>query len=173
MAYRCSCTARCRVCVGKDYIRLEFHGTHDETNHAEKGPRNSSTSKSLLSTRRWLLLPTYLLQNYTAICKMRFLKSMWNRICSDRFSSAFVRQEKSLPLGNYLSVEWCPSLLDSLLSGVNPCRSKFICSDTTIQGMSIVLIFTNHTCLAMLAMIHFNVSSPHCALNALHCMETG
>ncbi len=24
------------MCVGIDYIRLEFHGTHDETNHAEE-----------------------------------------------------------------------------------------------------------------------------------------
>ncbi len=35
MAYRCPCTALCRVCIGKDYIRLEFNGTHDETSHAE------------------------------------------------------------------------------------------------------------------------------------------
>jgi hypothetical protein len=40
MAYRCSCTERCRVCVGKDYIRLEFHGTHDETSHAEERSKN-------------------------------------------------------------------------------------------------------------------------------------
>jgi hypothetical protein len=40
MAYHCSCTARCRVCFGKDYIRLEFHGTHDETSHAEERSKN-------------------------------------------------------------------------------------------------------------------------------------
>ncbi len=40
MAYCCSCTARCRVCVWKDYIRLEFHGTHDETSHAEERSKN-------------------------------------------------------------------------------------------------------------------------------------
>ena len=34
MAHRCKCTARCRVCIGKNSIRLEFHGTHDETSHA-------------------------------------------------------------------------------------------------------------------------------------------
>ncbi len=28
---RCQCMARCTFCTGKDYIRLEFHGTHDET----------------------------------------------------------------------------------------------------------------------------------------------
>jgi hypothetical protein len=34
MAYRCNCKAKCRVSVGKTYVRLEFHGTHDETSHA-------------------------------------------------------------------------------------------------------------------------------------------
>ena len=33
--YRCGCPARVRICTGKDYIRLEFHGTHDETSHAK------------------------------------------------------------------------------------------------------------------------------------------
>ena len=34
MNYRCRCPARVRICTGKDYIRLEFHGTHDALSHA-------------------------------------------------------------------------------------------------------------------------------------------
>ena len=31
MDHRCRCTAKVRICTGKIYKRLEFHGTHDET----------------------------------------------------------------------------------------------------------------------------------------------
>ena len=35
MIHRCKCAAKARICTGKDYKRLEFYGTHDETSHAK------------------------------------------------------------------------------------------------------------------------------------------
>jgi hypothetical protein len=41
LAHRCDCKAKCRVSVGKNYVRLEFHGMHDETSHATERSKES------------------------------------------------------------------------------------------------------------------------------------
>jgi hypothetical protein len=43
--YRCNCLAKYIVCTGTYYIRLEIHGTHDETSHAKE------SSKKLMYTQ--------------------------------------------------------------------------------------------------------------------------
>ncbi len=50
MAYRCHCKAKCRVRVGKTYVQLEFTERMMRPVTPRKDPRNSTTSKSLLST---------------------------------------------------------------------------------------------------------------------------
>jgi hypothetical protein len=115
MAYLCSCTARCRVCVtvGKDYIRLEFHGTHDETSHAEEWSKKLKYKQIIAIYEAVTVAPNLSATKLHLNLQNASLKSMCNRICSDQFSGAFETKQKSLPFGNYPSVEWCPSLLDS------------------------------------------------------------
>ncbi len=93
----------------KSCIRLEFHGTHDETSHATK------KSKSLIYKQITAIYDAVIVapnQSATKLCshlENAILKSMFNRLISDPFSGECAKAK----FGKFLSVEWCPRLLVS------------------------------------------------------------
>ncbi len=120
------------------------------------------------------MLPTYLLQNYTAICNMRFLKPNLLRSvqrCVRKTRKELTVRELSVcgmvPESVGQLTEWCESRsLEAHLQRHNDPGDEY-CLDLYqpyVRG---------HDIKDMRAMIHFNVSLQHCALNAVHCMETG
>ncbi len=108
---------------------------------------------------------------------MQDQKSICNRLFSDQCSSALERQEKSLWFGNYPSVEWCLSLLDSWLSGDSMLPEHHLKrhndpEDEYCLPMHQAFVLSQNI-KDHQALIYFDFSSAHFALNALCCIETG
>jgi hypothetical protein len=124
-----------------------------------------------------LLIPINLLQNYTAISKMRVQKSMQSALL--RSMQRRVRKTRKELTIRELSVsgivpeligkltEQCESmLLEHHLKRHNDQEDEFCLP----LHQAFVL---GHDIKHHRALIHLNVSSAHFALNALRCIETG
>ena len=183
MAHRCKCTARCRVIIGQKSIRLEFHGTHDETSHAtEKCERKKhkilnhqqivaiheaviiAPNQSALKLRRNLLNASP-----EKHIDPELLRNMQRRVRKARTELTLRELSVSGKVPESLGelTEWCESMsLELHLQRHNNPEDEYCLP----LHQAFVL---GHDIKSERGLIHFCLSSLHLSLNALRGIETG
>ena len=138
--HRCKCQAKVRIVIGKNYQRLEFFGTHDETSHAVDYSKNLKHLQIVAIHEAVMVAPTQsaavLLRNLMhAKGSQEQHKHM--HPSQLRCIQRRVQTSRKILIKKKLAAASGPNPLASSLGGVRQKIFMLHCASTTILPMSI------------------------------------